>query len=282
MLKHFALISTIVLSAGFASPTKAEDPTGKTVVATVGGTDITVGHMIAMAHALPKDQLQLTIDELFSQVLERLIQQEAMVQAIESVPEVILLQAENEKRGLLASHAIEALSKTITIPEGEIQAAYDRRFANFTPQREYNSSHILVDTLAEAQAVLADLENGMAFSDLAILKSKGPSGPSGGALGWYVLERMVPAYADAIRQMEPGETSEPVQSDFGWHVITLHETRIPSIPSLEEIRNSLEQEVWNNRFDQAFIDIVQGTEIQRSDISGINPDILLNVDLLDH
>ena len=281
MLRLYAIGFCATLFIGLAQSAFAEEISGKTVVATVGESEITIGHMIAMAQSLPPEQLQGPPDMLFERVRERLIQQEAMAQKATEISALATWQIENERRSLIASEVVEALIATIETPQEAIQQAYDRKFADFTPKAEFNASHIVVETEAEARTLLSDLEIGIAFEELARLKSRGPSGPGGGALGWFGPDRMLPSFYDAVAKMNVGETAGPVMTTAGWHVIRLHDRRVPSIPDLEDIREELVSEVWRARFDEAFAALIQETEIDRRDLSGIDPAILSDVEILE-
>ncbi len=283
-----ALMLAALLGAGLAGPLAAEnhaaatDVTAGTVVATVGGTDITIGHMIAMLGALPQDQRQLPLPVLFEGILERLIQQEAISQSQDTVARLTELQLENERRALIASDVVNALAVEIEVSPEEVQAAYDRRFADFTPPTEYNASHILVETEDEAKALVAELEAGADFAELAMARSTGPSGPNGGQLGWFGPGRMVPPFEAAVTALEKGQISAPVQTQFGWHVIILNDTREPGVPTLGEMQGELEQEVWSEKLRAEITALVEAAEIDRMDLSGIDPQVLLNPGLVEN
>ena len=100
------------------------------------------------------------------------------------------------------------------------------RVAGIDPRElEYNASHILIETETEAHQVREQLLDGANFAELAQHRSIGPSGPNGGQLGWFREGIMVPVFEAAVMQLQPGEISEPVHTQFGWHVVLLHEVR---------------------------------------------------------
>jgi len=143
------LFSTTILVTGLAltSPATAQDtPSPETVMATVGGTDITLGHMLAVRAALPEQFDQTPPDALFSGVLEQLIQQELLVQAHDGeVSRAAALRLENERRAVLAADVAEGVVNA-DMTEERLQAAYDAQYAGQEDQTEYKAAHILVET----------------------------------------------------------------------------------------------------------------------------------------
>ena len=270
----------IALGLSLASPALAQNVSGSTVVATVGETEITIGHMIAMAATLPDNQRQLPPDVIFEGVMERLVQQEAISQSQADLSRMTELQLENERRSLVASEIVNGIAAAIEVTPDAVQAAYDRRFADFAPTTEYNASHILVETEDEAKAIIVELEGGADFAEQAKLKSTGPSGPGGGNLGWFGTGRMVPEFEAAVVALKKGAISAPVQTQFGWHVIILNDTRQPEIPAIEDMRGELENEVWREMLEAKIKELVDAAAVTRADVSGIDPAVLADSSLI--
>ena len=280
MAKIGTMLLTVALGLGLSLPAQAEEPDASTVVATVGGVDITIGHMIAMVTTLTEEQLQLPANVVFDGVLERLIQQEAVSQSRPEPDLMTLLLVDNEMRSLKASRVVNELAERIEVSEEDIQAAYNARFSEFTPATEYNASHILVETEEEAKAVLAELEAGGDFASLAEAKSIGPTGPNGGLLGWFGPGRMVPEFEAAVMELGIGKISAPVKSQFGWHVIRLNETRDPAKPTLDEMQEEIKQEVWRRQLDNEILTMVDVVKVNRVDTTDISPLIIGQLDLI--
>lgn len=280
MAKIGTMLLAVALGLGLSVPAQAQEPDASTVVATVGGVDITIGHMIAMVSTLTEEQLQLPARVVFDGVLERLIQQEAISQARPEPDLMTQLLVDNEMRALKASRVVNDMADKIKVSEEEIQEAYNARFSEFTPATEYNASHILVETEEEARAVLAELEGGADFAALAEAKSIGPTGPNGGLLGWFGPGRMVPEFEGAVMALGIGKTSSPVKTKFGWHVIRLNETRDPAKPTLAEMQEELQQEVWRNRLDNEILTMVDVVKTDRVDTTNISPAILGQINLI--
>lgn len=136
--------------------------------------------------------------------------------------------------------------------EEEMQAAYAEQ-AERAPAVEFKARHILVETQGEGVAIVSELEAGADFEELAREKSTGPSGPSGGDLGWFPPERMVPEFSQAVMELGDGEyTKTPVQTQFGWHVILREDSRDSTPPPYDSVRDVLKQQVESQKL-QAYL-----------------------------
>ena len=171
-----------------AAPAAAEDMTADTVVATVNGTDITLGQMIVLRGTLPEQYQALPDDVLFKGILEQLIQQSVLEQSLgDNITKRDLIAVENNKRGYLSGMALQAVINAAVTDEA-LQAAYDARFKDAAPKTEYNAAHILVATEEEAKAIKTELDGGADFAELAKANSTDTgSGANGGDLGWFGL-----------------------------------------------------------------------------------------------
>ena len=133
--------------------------------------------------------------------------------------------------------------------EEDLKASYDAKYANFEGPEERRARHILVKTEEEAAALIKELDAGKDFAELAKEKSTGPTGPKGGDLGFFAKGRMVPVFEEAAYALEIGAyTAKPVQSQFGWHVIKLEETRKQPAPAFEAVKENLRTEILQVRF----------------------------------
>jgi len=177
-------------------------------------------------------------------MLDQLVDQ-AILEDVASAPGTptdtrTALMLENERRSILSNRLVETLA-AVPLDEAAVLAAYETQFGAAAPKMENNASHILVATAEEATAIVAELGAGADFATLAGEKSTGPSGPNGGSLGWFGPGQMVQPFEEAVNALEVGAISEPVQTQFGWHVIKLNERRETPPPALEDVRAELEQ-----------------------------------------
>lgn len=269
-----------VLAMAQSDATPATEVTADTVLATVNGTDITLGHLIVAAQGLSPEEQQYPNDVLLSGLRDRLIQQTAISSAQDTLSKATQLKLENERSALIASDTVEAMAAAMDIQEADLKAAYDAKYSDFTPPKEFNAAHILVATEDEAKALVTELEGGADFAELAKLKSTGPSGPGGGDLGWFVRGQMVEAFQDAVEDLEVGGISAPIETQFGWHVIKLIETRIPDVPKFEDISNELQAEVFRDKMIEGVGAIVEKVEVERTDLSGIDPAVIRDLSLI--
>ena len=271
------LLVSAAISLSLAAPVGAQD--ASTVLATVNGTDITLGHLIAMRAMLPAQYQELPDEVLYSGMLDQLIQQEVVADSLRGSEDArTKLTMENEDRAFLASVAIDAIAFD-TIADADVQALYDANFADAGGDLEWNASHILVATEEEAQSLIDQLNDGADFVALAQEFSTGPSGPNGGALGWFGTGMMVPEFETAVAGLEAGKISAPVQTQFGWHVVKLNESRISAPPALEDVRADLEEELRRQRVDAYLAELTETAEITRPEVE-IDMSLIRNIDLL--
>jgi peptidyl-prolyl cis-trans isomerase C len=134
---------------------------------------------------------------------------------------------------LLQSEAKAAVS------EGAMHQLYDEATRQMAGQQEVHARHILVKTEEEAKAIIAELNKGADFAELARQKSTDPGASEGGDLGYFPKDEMVPEFADAAFKLEKGQISEPVHTRFGWHVIKVEDKRERQVPAFDQVRDQL-------------------------------------------
>jgi peptidyl-prolyl cis-trans isomerase C len=280
MAKRSGIWAGALVAMVLASPVWAEGETAETVVATVNGTKITLGNMIALRESLPEQYQSLPDDVLFKGILDQLVQQETLQQSVTDLSPRQSAMVENERRGYVSGIAIEAIASAAVTDEA-LQAAYDARYKDAAPQTEYSAAHILVDTVEEAEAIKTELAGGADFAELAKAKSTDTgSGAQGGDLGWFGLGVMVQPFEDAVVAAKVGEVAGPVQSDFGYHLILVKETRAAANPPLDEIRDELAAEIENAAIEAKIEELSKTATITREG-EGIDPAILKNSALID-
>ncbi|MBL4769214.1 MAG: peptidylprolyl isomerase [Rhodobacteraceae bacterium] len=281
MRKGLTFLLSATLSVMTATPSMAQDNTDPTtVVARVNGQEITLGHIIVTFASLPQQYQQLPVTVLYPNILDQLIQQTALAQAFEEEdPLYVRLSIENERRALLAAEEINRIMET-GAGDAEIQAAYDAQYAEGYGGDEFNAAHILLDTEDEAKSVKAMLDTGADFADLAKEKSTGPSGPNGGSLGWFGLGAMVPEFEEAVVALKPGQVSDPVQTQFGWHVLILNEKRKVSAPPLDEVRGEIANRLQNEAVEAHVDKLTAAARVERLEIEGLDMSVMQQLDLV--
>jgi peptidyl-prolyl cis-trans isomerase C len=276
MMQRLAVLAALAL----AGPALAEGETAETVMATVNGTEITLGQMIALRESLPEQYQSLPDDVLFKGIMDQLVQQEVLRQSVTTLSPRDTATLENDTRGYVSGVAIQAVIET-AVTEAALQAAYDARFKDVPQATEYNAAHILVATQEEADKLKAEIAAGADFAELAKVNSTDTgSGADGGNLGWFGLGVMVQPFEEAVIAAKVGEVAGPVQTDFGWHLILVKETRLAEHPTLDQIRDELAAEIENAAIEAKLTELQGAATITREG-EGIDPAILRNSVLID-
>ena len=271
-----SIFAFLLFSILFLKATQAQNIP---IVANVNNEDISLETMIHAMNELPpeiqsqpfmsyyEDLLERVIDiKLFAQEGKKMkLDEEPSVRAaIDFVIEKVLMQA------FLSKYVQE------NIKEENLKASYNNFIADETSREEIKASHILMDTESEAIDVINMLNDGDDFAELAKNKSTGPSGPSGGDLGWFKRGQMVPPFEKAAFSLNKNEISQrPVQTQFGWHVIKIFDKRIPEAPSYESMKSKLIQDLERKIVSKKIQDLRNDALIEKLSSSELEP--LLNL-----
>ena len=249
------------------------------IVANVNNEDISLETMIHAMNELPPEIQSQPFMSYYENLLERVIDIKLFAQegkkmkldeepsvraAIDFVIEKVLMQA------FLSKYVQE------NIKEENLKASYNNFIADETSREEIKASHILMDTESEAIDVINMLNDGDDFAELAKNKSTGPSGPSGGDLGWFKRGQMVPPFEKAAFSLNKNEITQiPVQTQFGWHVIKIFDKRIPEAPSYENMKSKLIQDLERKIVSKKIQDLLNDALIEKLSSSELEP--LLNL-----
>ena len=279
MLKLALLAS--VASLSMALPVMAQDaPTKDSVVATVNGTDITLGELIIAYSQLPEQYRQLPPEILFGGLVDQLVSQQLLASDIAAVPGRVELTLINERRSLLAGEVVNGLMQAAGTDEA-LQAAYDATYGSAAPGVEYNAAHILVATEEEVAAVQARLAAGEDFGVVAQeVSTDVGSGANGGDLGWFGVGMMVPEFETAVIGATVGEVTAPVQTQFGYHLILVKETREQVPPTLDIVREELLGQVQQMAVEAHLAELRAAATIVEPAEGAFDPALISNLDLL--
>ncbi|KFI30612.1 peptidylprolyl isomerase [Haematobacter massiliensis] len=276
-MAKFCMSAAVTLA--LALPAAAADVTAETVVATVNGKNITMGDLLVVKEGLPAQYQQLPDDVLMNGLIEQLVQQTVLADSVEgklTKREEIGLGA--TERAFLAGTALERVAAT-AVTEDAVKAAYDEQYAKVEPGKEYHARHILVPTEDEAKAVEKAIADRGDFATVANEKTQDPSGKTnGGDLGWFGAGMMVPEFEEAVAGLQPGQVSQPIQTQFGWHVIKLEEVRDAAVPTLDEVRPQIETQLQQAAVQAELAKATESAKIERTE--GIDPSVLRNQTLL--
>jgi len=252
---------TLVFCAGIyavSSNCLAEETNADNVIAVVNGTELTknefesyISIRIGQQHR-PDTLNEAQRKALFDEFINReLIYQDALANELDKIPGVAE-EIDNQRRNILASYSVRRIISKPPTNEA-MRNAYKEQYS--TTNKEYNAKHILVSSEDEAKDIIAALNNGEDFSKLAAEKSIDASGKDGGDIGWFSLGQMVKPFGDAAAELNKGEyTKVPVQTEFGWHVIKLENTREVGPPPFDsvrdQLRNTLQNQMINDYVEQ--------------------------------
>src|SRR5579885_3155311 len=243
--------ATMLLMA--AAPTMAQTPAAAAqdpVVARVNGTELRRSEVLAAREMLPAQVQQMPFEQIYPQLLDTLVTN--------------MLAAQAGRKQKLADD-----------PEVKkrLQWAQDQIIKDQKPQDQVNAKHILVKTEDEAKAVIADLKKGADFAAIAKDKSNDPgTKATGGDLGWFTKDEMVPEFAEAAFKLQKGQYTEtPVKTQFGYHVILLVDRRTAPPPSLEEARPQVVALLQRELIDQKVKELRTGAKIETFNLDGSKP-----------
>lgn len=256
-----------------AEPAAETAPDG-VVIATVNGADIYRSELMEAFEQLPPDATQLGIDYIYQPLLDQLINTKLLeVEANNNLPadDPELVKRAAEMRGQVMVQIYFQRQIDIMVSDEKLDGKYQQYLAENPPQEEVHARHILLATEEEALAVLALIQSGMDFAEAAKAHSTGPSGPTGGDLGYFTKERMVAPFADAAFAMKAGDVSSaPVKTDFGWHVIKVEDRRSQPQTPFAEMRDELAEELTREVAADMIASLRENAEVETFDIDG-NP-----------
>lgn len=238
-------------TADNTAPDAATTTESKTL-ATVNGTTITQAVLdIYVQQRKPKpggaeaNSDSVILNELINLELMR---QDGISKGLDKHAEAIAI-LDHQQRSVMAGISIREFMKNHPVSDEQIQEFYDAKIGK--GNAEYKAKHILLKSEEDAKQVIAMLDNGSDFAELAKEKSTGPSGKNGGDLGWFGAKQMVKPFTEAVATLEKGSYSkEPVTTRFGWHVIYLEDTRKSSPPPFEDIKDRLRMLMLNKALQE--------------------------------
>lgn len=260
-------LRAVILAAMIAPAALAQD--ADTTVATVNGHAVALGDLIAVRADLPPQYKDLPDEALYDGLRRQLVDQTLLADAAEKAGlaegESFQRMVEIQTRSLLANlYLQQEIEKQVT--DEAIQRLYDAQIGSAEPVTEIRASHILVDSKEKAEALLAEIEGGADFAELAGEHGTDGTKTRGGDLGWFPREAMVPDFADAAFAIEEeGAVAGPVETSFGFHLIKLTGKREKPKPTLEEMRAQLADELREGATPQIINSLREGAEIDLPD-----------------
>ncbi|MBI5438832.1 MAG: peptidylprolyl isomerase [Nitrosomonadales bacterium] len=254
MLKISKFATLAIFGALAVNPAFAEEKS----VALVNGVSIPQARVDLRVKALVA-QGQADSPELRKALRDDMINLEVVVQEANKLglnkSEEVLQQTELAKQQVLVGAFVQDYAKKHPVSEDQIKQEYDKMKAKLG-DKEYNVRHILVETEAEAKSIIEQLGKKAKFEKLAAKSKDTGSAAQGGSLGWAVPSNFVPPFANALLNLKKGERSkDPLQTQFGWHVIMVDDIRDLKAPSLDEIKPQLHQRLQQQMIKKAIDDL---------------------------
>jgi len=233
----------------------------KESVATVNGKSVDKAAFDAYVTAVAHKPVSELTAEQRTQVLDQFIAMQlaadlAVKNGMESTSDVSS-QLALARLNVLSEAALKKYMEEHAITDTEIKAEYDTQVAAMG--RQYHARHILVDSKAAADGIIEKLKSGGDFAKLAEKESSDPSAKQGGDLGWFSLSSMVPAFGKALAALDKGKyTQEPVQTQYGWHIIKLEDYRTPEAPAFDQVKDQVKGFVQRKKL-QAYLEELRKT-----------------------
>lgn len=258
-----ALVAAAILAisaphAGWAQdqkPAETTAPAPDSVVAKVGGVEINERELALAMADLSQQFAQVPEERRRAAVLNALIEIKLLARQAEAakIPEDQAFQA---RMSFLRDRALhnQLFQQNVVekITDEEVKARYDKEVAAMDPEQEVKARHILVKSREEAEEIIKELQAGKDFQEIAKAKTIDPSGStSGGDLGWFGKGQMVPAFEQAAFALAKGDYSkEPVESQFGFHVILKEDERVSPPPPFENVEGQVRQIVMREKYQE--------------------------------
>lgn len=235
--------------------------TEKKLVAIVNGKEIFEQDVLKFLNDMgPQMAMQFQSEEGIQRVVEELVNQELLyLDAVDSK-----MEEEEEykelldltKANLLKNYAFNKMIGKETATKEEVEAFYNEHKADFQRPEMVNASHILIDSEEKAKEIVEEINSGLSFEEAAMKYSSCPSKEKGGNLGEFGRGQMVPEFEVAAFEMEEGTISDPVKSQFGYHIIKLNEKTSESLSTFEEVKDEITNQVIRMKQQDKYMDKV--------------------------
>jgi len=266
-VSHVALALALIgaLPAVLPAPATAEDK----VVATINGKPITDADLAVADSEIGSDMGSMPADQKRMSLVEFLIDNQLFAEAAEE-SKLDQGPAFESRLAYLKRRALRELyfDKIIkgSVSDADARKLYDEQVQKLKPEEEAQASHILVATEAEAKDLREKLKNGGDFAALAKEHSKDPgSKDTGGDLGFFTRGQMVPQFEEVVFSMNKGDVSDPVQTQFGWHIIKLVDKRTKAPPAFEVVKDRILQSMLLQKASTTAVDLRSKAKIEYVD-----------------
>jgi peptidyl-prolyl cis-trans isomerase C len=261
------LAGAAALAALLVAPiARAED--GNSIVARANGVDIRQSDLTLaeedIGSAMPQMGPEQKRDYLITYLADVIILAQAADQHQLANRSDVKQRIEFERHKALMEALLQDAGKAAATDDA-MHKVYDEAIKQTPNEQEVHARHILVATEGEAKDIEAQLKNGADFAALAKEKSKDPGAAEGGDLGWFTKDQMVPEFAEAAFKLDKGQISEPIKTQFGWHVIKVEDKRVKPTPTYDQVKGQLENYVSRRAQAELVDNLRKSATIERLD-----------------
>ena len=267
--------SGVLILCAVVQPAWTQDAQ-KIPVATVSGEEIYLEEVMVLRDRLPAELLQQPMETYFDKLVDDIIDSRLAAAAgneagLTENPEILRQMSIAAQRVLAEAWISDEIRKRVT--DAKLKAAYNTYIADTGSREEVKARHILVAKKQTAEDIISQLNSGADFIMLAKEKSTGPSGPNGGDLGYFGRGAMLPAFEAAAFDLDIGQHSQnPVQTQFGWHVILLEDKRTAEPPSYTALQAQLQQNLINQNLTKLLDGLRQSASFSKRSFADIRKD----------
>jgi len=259
----FALAAFLVAPAAVATA-QTTDP----IVARVNGVDIRASDIALAEDEIGANMPQMTPDQRREYLITYLSDVIILAQAAEKQKvgdrDDVKHRVQFERNKVLMETMLQDVGQAALNDEA-MHKVYEDAVKQMPAEQEVHARHILVATEDEAKAIEAELKKGADFATLAKEKSKDPGAADGGDLGYFTKDQMVPEFAEVAFKLDKGQISDPVKTQFGWHIIKVEDKRIKPTPTFEEVRGQIENYVAHKAQAEMVENLRKSATIERLD-----------------
>jgi len=257
-------VLALAIAAGLAAAPALAADQKNSVVAVVNGTEVHMSQLAEFARQLPPQMGQPSYEALLEIVINnQLVYEQAKKEKLDNDPDVKAAMKQAEISIMRQVWINKKMRSAVS--EDAVKARYNQAAKDFVPAEEVRARHILVDTEEAARSVIAELNKGADFGELAKTRSKDPSAAqSGGDIGYFTQKDMVPEFANAAFAMRPGEISKtPVKTQFGYHVIKVEDKRMAALPPYDQAKPIISQQLAEGVAQQSVSELRDKAKIKR-------------------
>lgn len=248
-----------------AAKKTADDP----VVARVNDKPIYRSAVIDFYSQLPPQMAQIPLEQILPGIINELAARKLIGEAAEKAkladdPAVKAQLANAREQVLQQAYLNRKVNAELT--DAKLKLRYDELIKQQPPQEEVHARHILTASEADAKAALEEVKKGGDFTEISKKRSTGPTASTGGDLGFFTKDKMVPAFAEAAFALQPGQvTQAPVQTQFGWHIIKVEARRKAEAPKFEDVRGQIHQMMEGEVVEKLVTDLRKTAKIEQYD-----------------